>query len=50
MKAYLVNKGVEASRISAEGKGMTEPLNDNSTEEKRALNRRVELTILYKKD
>jgi type IX secretion system PorP/SprF family membrane protein len=46
MKDYLISKGVNASRISAEGKGMKEPLNDNSTEEKRALNRRVELTIL----
>ena len=46
MKDYLVSKGVDASRISTEGKGMKEPLNDNSTEEKRALNRRVELTIV----
>jgi type IX secretion system PorP/SprF family membrane protein len=46
MKDYLVNKGVAASRISVEGRGMNEPLNDNSTDAKRALNRRVELTIL----
>ncbi len=45
MKDYLVNKGIAASRISVEGKGMKEPLNDNSTDAKRALNRRVELTI-----
>jgi outer membrane protein OmpA-like peptidoglycan-associated protein len=45
MKDYLVRKGVEPSRITTGGKGMKEPLNDNSTEEKRALNRRVELTI-----
>lgn len=49
MKAYLVSRGVDASRISTAGKGLHEPLNDNSTEEKRALNRRVELTILYGK-
>jgi OOP family OmpA-OmpF porin len=49
MKAYLVRKGVDPSRISASGKGLHEPLNDNSTEAKRALNRRVELTILYGK-
>ena len=49
MKDYLVSKGVEQSRIMTEGRGMKEPLNDNSTEEKRALNRRVELTILYEK-
>jgi type IX secretion system PorP/SprF family membrane protein len=47
MKEYLVRKGVEPSRISTDGRGMSEPLNDNSTEEKRALNRRVELTIQY---
>lgn len=47
MKDYLVKKGVEDFRISTDGKGMKEPLNDNSTEEKRSLNRRVELTILY---
>ena len=46
MKDYLVSKGVADARISVEGKGMTEPLNDNSTDARRALNRRVELTIL----
>jgi len=46
MKDYLVSKGVAAARISVEGKGMMEPLNDNSTDAKRALNRRVELTII----
>ena len=46
MKDYLVSKGVAAARISVEGKGMKEPLNDNSTDAKRALNRRVELTII----
>ncbi|HYC86250.1 MAG TPA: PorP/SprF family type IX secretion system membrane protein [Chryseosolibacter sp.] len=47
IKKYLVSKGVEASRIAAEGKGLTEPLNDNRTEADRAKNRRVELTIFY---
>jgi type IX secretion system PorP/SprF family membrane protein len=47
IKDYLVGKGVEASRISAEGRGLNEPLNDNSTDQERALNRRVELTIQY---
>jgi outer membrane protein OmpA-like peptidoglycan-associated protein len=47
IKDYLVARGIGDSRISIEGKGMGEPLNDNSTQEKRALNRRVELTILY---
>jgi type IX secretion system PorP/SprF family membrane protein len=47
IKEYLVSKGVDAGRIETEGKGLTEPLNDNQTEEDRAKNRRVELTILY---
>jgi type IX secretion system PorP/SprF family membrane protein len=50
MKDYLVSKGIDASRISTDGKGLKEPRNDNSTEEKRALNRRVELTILTSRD
>jgi type IX secretion system PorP/SprF family membrane protein len=47
LKGYLVQKGVGTERISAEGKGMKEPLNKNETEEDKAKNRRVELTILY---
>jgi type IX secretion system PorP/SprF family membrane protein len=47
LKSYLVEKGVGAERITAEGKGMKEPLNKNETEEDQAKNRRVELTILY---
>ncbi len=49
LKDYLAEQGVEPSRISAEGKGVTEPLNANETEEDRSKNRRVELTILYEK-
>ena len=47
LKEYLVEKGVDGDRITADGKGMKEPLNDNESEEDRAKNRRVELTILY---
>jgi len=47
LKDYLVERGVAGTRISTEGKGMTEPLNNNQTEEDRSRNRRVELTILY---
>ena len=47
LKGYLVGKGVDTERIVAEGKGMKEPLNKNETEEDKAKNRRVELTILY---
>jgi outer membrane protein OmpA-like peptidoglycan-associated protein len=47
MRDYLIRKGVESTRIATDGKGMQEPLNDNSTPEKRAVNRRVALIILY---
>jgi outer membrane protein OmpA-like peptidoglycan-associated protein len=47
MKDYLMKKGVADSRIGVDGKGLREPLNANRSEEDRALNRRVELTILY---
>jgi type IX secretion system PorP/SprF family membrane protein len=47
IKQYLVSRGINDGRIQTEGKGLTEPLNDNRTEADRAKNRRVELTILY---
>lgn len=47
IKAYLVEKGLDPERVETEGKGLTEPLNENKTDEERARNRRVELTILY---
>ena len=46
-KDYLVQAGISPSRITVEGKGMSEPLNDNATLEEQAINRRVEMTILY---
>jgi type IX secretion system PorP/SprF family membrane protein len=47
IKDFIVGKGVRAERIMADGKGLREPLNANKTEQERAINRRVELTILY---
>ena len=47
LRDYLIKKGVDPKRIVAEGKGLTEPINDNKTEADRALNRRVELTVFY---
>jgi len=47
VRQYLVKKGVEPSRVETQGKGLTAPLNENRTEEDRAVNRRVELLIYY---
>lgn len=47
IKNYLTEKGISPERVNTTGKGLTEPLNDNRTEEGRAKNRRVELMILY---
>lgn len=40
--SFMVAAGIDPDRITAEGKGSDEPIADNSTEEGRALNRRVE--------
>ena len=42
VKTYLVNSGVDAKRIKVKGYGETHPVADNSTEDGRVLNRRVE--------
>ena len=39
---YLLDHGVEISRLAAHGYGFERPLVDNSTEQNRALNRRVQ--------
>ena len=41
----LIKRGVAPDRIEANGKGESEPIADNATEEGRAKNRRVEFTI-----
>lgn len=47
VKAYLVDKGIEASRLSSEGYGESKPVADNANAAGRAENRRVELTIQF---
>lgn len=43
---YLASLGVERSRLVVEGRGLTEPIADNDTDEGRALNRRIEVVIV----
>jgi len=46
VKAYLVSKGLDASRVYTEGKGETQPVADNATREGRAKNRRVTIELV----
>jgi outer membrane protein OmpA-like peptidoglycan-associated protein len=43
---YLVKKGIKPQRLKWKGYGESMPLTENTTEEGRAINRRVEFTIL----
>ncbi|PEQ12059.1 hypothetical protein B2G71_12990 [Novosphingobium sp. PC22D] len=42
---YLISQGVNSARIQTQGMGESYPVADNSTEQGRALNRRVEIKI-----
>lgn len=42
---YLLSQGVAPNKITSEGKGESQPVADNETDEGRAKNRRVELHI-----
>ena len=42
----LISNGIQSERITYEGRGATQPRDDNSTEEGRSKNRRTELVIL----
>jgi len=50
VKAYLVGKGVAASRITTDGKGAADPVADNATVDGRAKNRRVEVRYTVKEE
>ncbi len=43
---YLESKGISKDRLKAIGKGETDPIADNKTEEGRAQNRRTELKVM----
>ena len=46
VKTYMVDKGIDASRILTRGAGPDEPVGDNATKEGRAQNRRIEFKLL----
>ena len=48
VKKYLVDKGVDGSRITTKGFGASKPIADNSTKEGRAQNRRTEMIFKMK--
>jgi outer membrane protein OmpA-like peptidoglycan-associated protein len=48
VKSYLVSKGIVAARISGKGYGGTRPMVENSNEQNRQFNRRVEFKIVKK--
>lgn len=45
VKVYLVNNGISSSRLITKGFGESRPVADNSTENGRTLNRRVEIAL-----
>lgn len=46
VQKYLTIKGINMKRIQVQGYGSTRPVASNNSEEKRRLNRRVEVTII----
>jgi OOP family OmpA-OmpF porin len=47
VKQYMVEKGIDANRITAKGFGFERPIASNDTEEGRQKNRRVEAAVDY---
>ncbi|MBL7896612.1 MAG: OmpA family protein, partial [Bacteroidia bacterium] len=45
---YLITKGVELNRVTFKGYGSTKPIANNSTDEGKKQNRRVEFTVMKK--
>ncbi len=50
VRTFLVSEGVEAGRLAATGFGESHPVADNTTEDGRATNRRVEFLITSRED
>jgi OOP family OmpA-OmpF porin len=49
VRSYLVSKGVDSSRLDAEGYGPDKPIASNNTAKGREINRRVEFIIVEQK-
>ena len=47
---FLVNSGFDAEQLCASGKGETEPMYTNQTEEGRSMNRRVEVSFVAEEE
>lgn len=47
VKAFLLQQGLSAERVTAKGRGPAEPVADNNTVQGRAENRRVELVLAF---
>ena len=47
VKAFLLQQGLTAEQVTAEGRGPAEPVADNKTAQGRAANRRVELVLAF---
>lgn len=45
VREYLVSQGIDANKLSTRGMGETEPVADNSTEQGRFRNRRIEFMV-----
>ncbi|WP_435261155.1 OmpA family protein [Tenacibaculum sp. nBUS_03] len=45
IKTYLIKNGISSQKITATSKGQNNPISDNTTEEGKAKNRRIEVTI-----
>ncbi len=46
MVNYLINRGINAARLSAKGYGATKPIASNASLDGRKTNRRIELRII----
>jgi len=47
VRNYLIRKGIAENRITAVGYGYSRPRGDNRTVQGKALNRRIEISIIY---